>query len=153
MAFCQYLPASLQLLPVTSAWRWLAKQPGGNIGQSRLHLTLPNIFQDMCQAAPGGRNDQSGAVSNPCESWQSLTLFDPKPKPTRSPANRSRIKKKLQIKVRWTVNTDSMIYGTAAFFIFPCSAVKQLAIPLSGKCCQRSGSGRGIHQTDLEPAS
>lgn len=74
-------------------------------------------------------------------------------KPTRSPANRSRIKKKSQIKVRWTVNTDSMIYGTAAFFIFPCSAVKQLAIPLSGKCCQRSDSGRGIHQTDLEPAS
>lgn len=61
--------------------------------------------------------------------------------------------KKLQVKVRWTVNTGSMIYGTAAFFIFPCSAVKQLAIPLSGKCCQRSDSGRAIHQTDLEPAS
>lgn len=70
-------------------------------------------------------------------------------KPNKSQQN----PKKMQVKVRWTVNTGSMIYGTAAFFIFPCSAVKQLAIPLSGKCCQRSDSGRGIHQTDLEPAS
>ena len=108
---------------MTSAWRWFAKQPGGIIGQSRVHPTLSNI-QDLCQAAPGGRNDQSSAVSNPCESWQSYTLFDPKPKPSRSPANR-RIKKYKNNQSAINLYCN-MIYGNGCF------------LHLSLQCCSQT---------------